>query len=174
MTTITSRRRRRSSSTRRSEVSHQSRRRSTLYCETPPPMPTLPPTLMQVDVPSTWTKPAPYCAHEIWFSWCRRHALLRCHWLLRRRSEGLQRDDSDQQSNNDNSHGLPSPLVCGRKLIGTNAAVRCFHGMGPREEDNSVFLLSAVALVCGMIAFVPWLLEPTPAVAKQKRPACRL
>lgn len=26
-------------------------------------MPTLPPTLMQVDVPSTWTKPAPYCLH---------------------------------------------------------------------------------------------------------------
>jgi len=39
--------------------------------------------------------------------------------------------------------------------------------MGPREEDNSVFLLSAVALVCGMIAFVPWLLEPTPAVASK-------
>lgn len=37
--------------------------------------------------------------------------------------------------------------------------------MGPREEDNGVFLLSAVALVCGMIAFVPWLLKPTPAVA---------
>jgi hypothetical protein len=39
--------------------------------------------------------------------------------------------------------------------------------MGPREEDNSVFLLSAVALVCGMIAFVPWLLKPTPAVANK-------
>ena len=37
--------------------------------------------------------------------------------------------------------------------------------MGPREEDNGVLLLSAVALVCGMIAFVPWLLKPTPAVA---------
>lgn len=40
--------------------------------------------------------------------------------------------------------------------------------MGPREEDNGVFLLSAVALVCGMIAFVPWLLEPTPAAASKR------
>jgi hypothetical protein len=39
--------------------------------------------------------------------------------------------------------------------------------MGPREEDNGVFLLSAVALVCGMIALVPWLLEPTPAAASK-------
>jgi hypothetical protein len=39
--------------------------------------------------------------------------------------------------------------------------------MGPREEDNGVFLLSAVALICWMIAFVPWLLEPTPAVASK-------
>jgi hypothetical protein len=39
--------------------------------------------------------------------------------------------------------------------------------MGPREEDNGVLLLSAVALVCGMIAFVPWLLKPTPAVANK-------
>jgi hypothetical protein len=39
--------------------------------------------------------------------------------------------------------------------------------MGPREEDNGVFLLSAVALICGMIAFVPWLLEPTPAEASK-------
>jgi hypothetical protein len=39
--------------------------------------------------------------------------------------------------------------------------------MGPREEDNSILLLSAVALVCGLIAFVPWLLEPTPAVASK-------
>lgn len=35
--------------------------------------------------------------------------------------------------------------------------------MGPREEDNSVFLLGAVTLVCGMIAFIPWLVEATPA-----------
>jgi len=39
--------------------------------------------------------------------------------------------------------------------------------MGPREEDNGLFLLSAVALVCGMIAFVPWLLEPTSPVASK-------
>jgi hypothetical protein len=39
--------------------------------------------------------------------------------------------------------------------------------MGQREEDNGVFLLSAVALVCGVIAFVPWLLEPTPAIASK-------
>lgn len=39
--------------------------------------------------------------------------------------------------------------------------------MGPREEDIGIFLLGAVALVCGMIAFVPWLLEPTSAVASK-------
>lgn len=39
--------------------------------------------------------------------------------------------------------------------------------MGPREEDNGVFLLGAVALVCGMIAFVPWLIEPPRAVASK-------
>jgi hypothetical protein len=37
--------------------------------------------------------------------------------------------------------------------------------MGPREEDNSLLLLGAVAFICGLIAFVPWLLEPTPALA---------
>lgn len=37
--------------------------------------------------------------------------------------------------------------------------------MGPREEDNSVLLLGAVALICGVIAFAPWLAEPTPALA---------
>jgi len=37
--------------------------------------------------------------------------------------------------------------------------------MGPREEDNSVLLLGSVALICGLIAFVPRLLEPTPALA---------
>jgi hypothetical protein len=39
--------------------------------------------------------------------------------------------------------------------------------MGPREEDNGIFLLGAVALICGAIAFVPWLLEPTPAKASR-------
>lgn len=37
--------------------------------------------------------------------------------------------------------------------------------MGPREEDNSPLLLATVVLICGLIAFVPWLLEPTPALA---------
>jgi hypothetical protein len=37
--------------------------------------------------------------------------------------------------------------------------------MGPREEDNSVLLLGAVGIICGLIACVPWLLEPTPALA---------
>jgi hypothetical protein len=37
--------------------------------------------------------------------------------------------------------------------------------MGPREEDNSVLLLGAVILICGLIAGVTWLLEPTPALA---------
>jgi hypothetical protein len=37
--------------------------------------------------------------------------------------------------------------------------------MGPREQDNSLLLLSAVTVICGLIAFVPWLMEPTPALA---------
>jgi hypothetical protein len=37
--------------------------------------------------------------------------------------------------------------------------------MGPREEDNGMLLLGAVTLLCALIAFVPWLLEPTPAMA---------
>jgi hypothetical protein len=37
--------------------------------------------------------------------------------------------------------------------------------MGPREEDNSILLLGAVTLICGAIAFVPWLFEPTSAGA---------
>ncbi len=40
--------------------------------------------------------------------------------------------------------------------------------MGPREEDNSLLLLSAVTLICGLIAFLPGLLEPTPALADQR------
>jgi hypothetical protein len=35
------------------------------------------------------------------------------------------------------------------------------------KKISSIFLLCAVALVCGMIAFVPWLLEPRPAVANK-------
>lgn len=37
--------------------------------------------------------------------------------------------------------------------------------MGPREEDNAFLLLGAVGMICGLIAFVPWLLEPGPAMA---------
>ena len=37
--------------------------------------------------------------------------------------------------------------------------------MGPREEDNSLLLLGAVSLICGLIAFAPSLLEPTLAMA---------
>ena len=37
--------------------------------------------------------------------------------------------------------------------------------MGPRDEDNSLLLLGATGLICGLIAFVPSLLEPAPAVA---------
>lgn len=37
--------------------------------------------------------------------------------------------------------------------------------MGPREEDNSLLLLGSVALICGLIAFAPWLIEPKPALA---------
>jgi hypothetical protein len=55
-------------------------------------------------------------------------------------------------------------------LTGTIAAVRRFHDMGPREEDNSLFLLSAVMLVCGAIAFVPWMLEPASADAASAPP----
>jgi hypothetical protein len=39
--------------------------------------------------------------------------------------------------------------------------------MGPREEDNGLLLLGAVGLICGLIAFVPWLLEPIPAMANR-------
>jgi hypothetical protein len=39
--------------------------------------------------------------------------------------------------------------------------------MGPREEDNGVFLLGAVMVICAGIAFVPWLFEPTPAEASK-------
>jgi hypothetical protein len=47
--------------------------------------------------------------------------------------------------------------------------------MGPREEDNGIFLLGAVALICGAIAFVPWALEPSPAEAsKAVTPASRV
>lgn len=165
MTTITSRRRRRSSSTRRSEVATCLAAIRALLRN----------ASTEADAPADPDAgQRPLNLHEagavlrtgIWFSRCWLHALLRCRRLLRRRSEGLQRDDSDQQSNNDNSHDLPPPLLRDR-IAGTNAAVRCFHGMGSREEDNGVFLLIAVAFVCGMIAFVPWLLEPTPAVASK-------
>ncbi|WP_398471555.1 hypothetical protein [Tardiphaga sp.] len=37
--------------------------------------------------------------------------------------------------------------------------------MGPREEDNSLLLLGAVTLICGLIAFVP-LLDPTSRIAE--------
>ena len=40
--------------------------------------------------------------------------------------------------------------------------------MGPREEDNSLLLLSAVTLISGLIAFLPGLLEPTPALANSR------
>lgn len=39
--------------------------------------------------------------------------------------------------------------------------------MGPREEDNGVLLLGAVAAICAMIAFVPDLLGPAPAIAQK-------
>ena len=50
---------------------------------------------------------------------------------------------------------------------GTIAAVRRFRGMGPKEEDNGVVLLSAVTLVCAAIALVPWFFEATPAQASK-------
>jgi hypothetical protein len=52
----------------------------------------------------------------------------------------------------------------------TNAAKRRLSGMGPREEDNGVFLLTVVALICGMIAALPGLLEPRPSVAASRLP----
>jgi len=38
--------------------------------------------------------------------------------------------------------------------------------MGPPEEDNSLLLLGAVTLICGLIAFVPSLLYPTSRIAE--------
>lgn len=37
--------------------------------------------------------------------------------------------------------------------------------MGPRQEDNSLLLLGAVTVICGLIAFVPSLLDPPPRIA---------
>jgi hypothetical protein len=42
--------------------------------------------------------------------------------------------------------------------------------MGPREEDNGVLLLVVVTLVCGLIAVLPGLLEPTASVAAARPP----
>jgi len=42
--------------------------------------------------------------------------------------------------------------------------------MGPREEDNGLLLLTAVALICGAIALLPGLFEPTASVAAGKPP----
>jgi hypothetical protein len=42
--------------------------------------------------------------------------------------------------------------------------------MGPRQEDNSVLLLTAVALICGMIAVLPGLFEPAASVATSRPP----
>lgn len=42
--------------------------------------------------------------------------------------------------------------------------------MGPREEDNGVLLLVVVTLVCGMIAVLPGLLEPTASAASTRPP----
>jgi hypothetical protein len=43
--------------------------------------------------------------------------------------------------------------------------------MGPRQEDNSVLLLTAVALICGVIAvLLPGLFEPTASVATSRPP----
>lgn len=48
---------------------------------------------------------------------------------------------------------------------GTDVLFERSQSMGPREEDNGVLLLGAVALICTAIAFVPGLLEPAPAHA---------
>lgn len=52
----------------------------------------------------------------------------------------------------------------------TNAAKRRLSGMGPREEDNGVLLLVVVTLVCGLIAVLPGLLEPTASEAAARPP----
>ena len=36
-------------------------------------------------------------------------------------------------------------------MIGTNAARRRFHGMGPREQDNNMLLLVVVSLICATL-----------------------
>jgi len=52
----------------------------------------------------------------------------------------------------------------------TNAVRRRLSGMGPREEDNGMLLLTAVTLICGAIAFLPGLFEPTASGAASKPP----
>jgi len=44
--------------------------------------------------------------------------------------------------------------------------VAALPDMGPREEDNSLLLLGSVTLICGLIAFVPSLLDPTSRIAE--------
>jgi hypothetical protein len=36
-------------------------------------------------------------------------------------------------------------------MIGTNAARKRFHGMGPREQDNNMLLLVVVSLICATL-----------------------
>jgi len=43
--------------------------------------------------------------------------------------------------------------------------------MGPREEDNGLLLVTVVALICGAIAVLPGLFEPTASMAASKPPA---
>lgn len=50
-------------------------------------------------------------------------------------------------------------------MNGTDILLPRSQPMGPREEDNSVLLLGTVAVICGLISFVPWMIEPTPALA---------
>jgi hypothetical protein len=50
-------------------------------------------------------------------------------------------------------------------MIGTNAARRRFHGMGPREEDNDMLLLVVVSLICVTLVALLELESTKPAVA---------
>jgi len=43
--------------------------------------------------------------------------------------------------------------------------------MGPREQDNGPLLLTVVALICGAVAVLPGLFEPTASMAAGKPPA---
>jgi hypothetical protein len=46
--------------------------------------------------------------------------------------------------------------------------------MGPRHEDNGILLLTVVTLICGAIALLPALFEPTASMAAGGKPPVQL